>query len=57
MDHPTDVTDLDGNELVSREVVLPDGSTAGIACTPAKSAELTDEDIVAMVLQQLPRDE
>ncbi|MFC8985986.1 hypothetical protein [Streptomyces sp. NPDC057115] len=54
MDYPAGITDLDGNEFVSRQVVLPDGSTGGIACTPEKSAELADEDVVAILLQQWP---
>lgn len=57
MEHPTGVTDLEGSELVTRTVVLPDGSTGGIACTPSKSAELSDKEVVAMVLRQLPNDD
>ncbi|MFH9574160.1 hypothetical protein ACH4MG_26930 [Streptomyces sp. NPDC017454] len=57
MDHPTRITDLGGNGLVTREVLLPDGSTAGIACTPARSADLSDAEVVAMVLQQWPNSE
>lgn len=54
MGYPAGMTASDGNQLVSREVVMPDGSAGGIACTPERSAELADEDIVAMLLQQWP---
>lgn len=57
MEHPTHVTDSDSNELVTRTVALPDGSTGGIACTPARSAELSDDEVAAMVLRQWPTDE
>ncbi|HEX5565864.1 MAG TPA: hypothetical protein VFY14_02805 [Streptomyces sp.] len=54
MGYPAGMTASGGDELVSREVVMPDGSAGGIACTPERSAELADEDIVAMLLQQWP---
>ncbi|MFE0794809.1 hypothetical protein [Streptomyces mutabilis] len=57
MDHPAGITDLDGRELVTREVVLPDGSSGGIACTPAQSAKLSDDEVVEMVLRQWPNSE
>lgn len=50
----TGQTTVDGQTLVHRTVVLPGGHEGGLACTPERSAELSDEDIVRMIQERFP---